>query len=716
MRRLAEFFLINNKLTAMLSLFIFIAGLLGMMMLNAESFPSVNFATAIVETNYRGAAPEDIESKITKPIEDKIRTVSGLKDVRSTSQSGKSRIVVRVDMDHEDVEEVMTDLEKAVNQVSELPTDLQEDPSFTEMKSEEFPAIEIAIVGANPNRTRDKLADQLKEDLEDSKRVKNVILSGFQKREFNILLNRQKLDQYHIGVSEVLSKLSARNVDVPGGDLTKDGNQQLVRIQAKVRSADDLRQMLIRSNFSGKGVLLGDVAEVIDGSEEARFLSRYNGQPATILVVNKKGGADTIELVGEVESIINRAKEENAGKFEIVVVNNEAKKVKNRLGILSSNAVSGLVLVIVFLLLFLPGRIGVVASLSLPIAVLATFGMMPFFGMNLDAITILALVIALGMLVDHSVVISENFTRLKKEGHTSMDAAVTSVEQLAMPITATALTTIGAFLPMLVTRGIMGEFIKFIPIVVTIALVVSLVESFFLLPLRLKWAGDRVKFSADEKSRDWFDGFTDRFERLMSRLVRHRYWVGLGFSALLIGSFVMLGVANRFELFPAEQTEIYLARFEAPTGTTLEKTAELGALLSKRVEETLGDNIRGVVSKIGSSQQHPTDPRGKEGDNLGILIMYASDYAKYNIDYRVIVEKLRHIKMPEFTSLEFEEQVNGPPVGAAVNATFRSNNLNHLNTVVETLKDEVSKLPGVYDLKIDDVIGDDEVLFMWTTA
>ena len=393
-----KFFLENYKLTIILSFMMIVFGFIGFKKLNAESYPTVNFAMAQIMTRYDGATASDVETKITKPIEDKIREVSGLKDVKSVSKSGLSKIFVRVDMDNEDEDAVLEELQKAVNQVSTLPPDLRDDPDYMEINSEEFPAIELAIIGDNTNRARDLMADSLKEELEDSKKVKNVREVGFKKRQFNIRLDDKKLEQYHIGLEEVLLKIRNRNVDIPGGDLEKLGVRKLIRVEGKIKDVDELGKLVIRSNFSGHQVLLRDIAEVVDGEEDANTLATFNGKPATFLIVNKKGGADTLALVEEVNKIIERFQKQYKDQFEIVVYNNEGEKVRKKLDILASNAITGLVLVVVFLFIFLPGKIGIVASMSLPLAVMATIGFMPIFGMNLDAITILALVIALGML------------------------------------------------------------------------------------------------------------------------------------------------------------------------------------------------------------------------------------------------------------------------------------------------------------------------------
>lgn len=711
MNTIIKFFIDNHKLTIILSLMMVVFGVLGFMKLNAESYPTVNFAMAQIVTRYDGATAVDVETKITKPIEDKIREVSGLKDVKSVSKSGLSKIFVRVDMDNEDEDEVLNELQKAVEQVSNLPIDLRDEPDYMEINSEEFPAIELAIIGDNSARARDILADTLKEELEDSKKIKNVRLVGFKKRQFNIRLDEKKLREHHIGLEEVLAKIKNRNIDVPGGELSKDGVRKLIRVEGKVKDAKELAQLVVRSNFSGKQILLEDIAEVFDGEEDAKTLASFNGKEATFLVVTKKGGADTLALVDEVNKILARYQKQYKDQFEILVYNNEGEKVSNKLDILSSNALWGLIFVVVFLFIFLPGKIGLVASMSLPLAVMATVGFMPIFGMNLDAITILALVIALGMLVDNSVVISENFARIQsEEGLGAQEAALKSVKQLWLPISTTAFTTIAAFLPMLVTKGIMGQFIKYIPIIVSISLLISLVESFFFLPMRLRFAGKKSdKESKSVTTIDWFHKFIQKFENMMDSFVRRRYLVGVGFGFLLVGSVLLMSKGNKFMLFPPEQTEIYIGRVEMPRGTSLKETQKELNRIENLIRSQLETWQRGVTTRAGTSSIGPTDPKGATGENHGLFTIYASNYAKFNVLYTDFLEKIRAIKSDEATSLTFEAMANGPPVGEPINGTFRSNNAANLNAMTEEIIQKLGAIPGVRDLKTDDILGEQEI-------
>lgn len=713
MKSLSKFFIENPKLTFVISLFLILFGFQGIKSMNAESYPSVDFAVALIETEYFGATPEDIEVKITKPIEDELRTVSGLKDVRSISQAGRSKIIVRVDMDNPKVvvKDVMGDIQRAIDRTKDLPVDLREKPKFTEIKSEEFAAMEIAVIGSNENRQRDLIADALKEDIEDDKNVKAVNPDGYREREFEIELSRGKLDQLHIGVDEVLAKIGNRNTNTPGGELEDSTLQRLVKVDAKIKNAEELGNTPIRSTFSGQVIFLKDVAKVIDGQEEPRILTRYEGKEATLLTVQKKGGADTLKLVANVRPLLKKYTDKYKGKAEFVIFNDEGVRVEAKLNTLSSNALSGLIVVIGVLLFFMPGRVGMMVAVSLPVILMATIGLMPYMGLTLNSITILALIIAMGMLVDNSIVIAEEWMRRRQEGASSLDAAVDTITFMWIPISATAFTTIAAFLPMLVTTGIMGRFIYAIPVVVTTALLFCLFECFLLLPMRLHFLGGSVDIAAAEhKKAGWFDKVAAKFEQFMALVVDHRYITALAMFSVIVFSFIVIGVFNKFILFPPDQTEIYTGRIELPENTKIEKTYEITKRVEEKIKAVLGDKyLAHSVSIAGNSLERPDDVQGQNGDNVGIVKMYATNWAKDNVPHTEYLAKLRTIKEPEARELVFEEQINGPPVGAPVTVTFRSNNGESLDAFLKKTLNDLQQVKGVFDTKIDEVFGPDEV-------
>lgn len=710
MKQLSKFFIENPKLTVVFIFFLLFYGVMGLKKMNAESWPAVDFATALVETEYYGATPEDIEVKITKPIEDEIRSVAGLKDVRSTSQAGRSKIVIRVDMDNPKVvvKDVMADLQRAIDRAKDLPTDLREKPKFIEIKSEEFAALEIAVVGANRNRQRDLVADALKEDLEDDRGVKEVKLDGYREREFEILMGRKKLDAFHIGVDEVLAKIAARNSNVPGGDLEDKVQRRLVKVDGKIKSAEELGEVVIRSNFNGQAVRLKDVARVRDGQETARVLTRYMGEEAVLMQVTKKSGADTLKLVAGVNPILERYRKQYP-ELKFVVFNDEGVRVQDKLATLSSNAISGLVVVIAVLLFFMPGRIGAMVAVSLPVSLMATIGLMPSFGLTLNSITILALIIAMGMLVDNSIVISDEYIRRRRLGNDSLTAAIETIGEMWIPISATAFTTIAAFLPMMVTTGIMGRFIYAIPVVVTTALMFCLLECFLLLPMRLHLVAQNIEVKEEDHKKTWFDHVSARFEKFMAFIVDHRYWTALVMLGIVVFSFIMIGVFNKFILFPADQTEMYVGRLDMPVNTKVEVTYQKTRELEQKIHEALGKEwLAHSISYAGTQLTRPDDVKGQNGDSVGLVRMFATEFAKFNVPHTDFLDKLRQIKI-EGAEVSFEEQINGPPVGSPVSVTFRSNNGQKLDELITRIEGELKKTPGVFDVKIDDIFGPDEV-------
>ncbi|MBN1783709.1 MAG: efflux RND transporter permease subunit [Alphaproteobacteria bacterium] len=709
MTKLVSFFTENLKLTLVLSLFMIFIGVVGLQRMKAETFPSVDFATAIVTTVYRGASASTIETKITKPIEDEIRTVRYIKDVKSVSQPGISRIIIRLDMDASgiDIPQTMGDLQRAIDRAADLPKDLENKPAFFELKSEEFPVLMIALSG-DPAYTREELSDTLKDFIEENKDVKSVGLEGYSDREFQVILNANSIQQKYVGINEILDKIATRNLNIPTGILKGDGIQKLTRVEATVTNLEDLENLVVRSTFSGGLLKIKDLATVQDSRKEKNLMTGYNGRPTTVLSVTKKAGVDTNELVADVKQKLNSFSKRHP-EFDFKIFYDESTKITSRLHILMNNAISGLIVIILTLFFFLPWRTAISTSLSLPIALMATLGVMAFMGVNLNTMTILALVIALGMLLDDNVVIAENFVRLREQGKSRFDAAVTSVKKLWLPITATALTTIAAFLPMLVTKGIMGRFIQWIPITVSLALTLSLIECFFFLPMRLRYfANPKVHLKRGEEA-DWFVKYEKKFERLILWLIQRRKKVLAGFFGIIIFSFILLFGANKFILFPSNQTEIYIGRYLTPKGTRIENTLDLGLELSKKIKQSFGDRAPHIVVKAGRTDDQVGGPNYREGANCGSLYIYVDEIARNDIPHTDFLKTLYAIKMDGFEDLSFEAQVNGPPVGSAIDVKFRSNSLDQLNAMIEKIKHALEQEKGVFDLKVDDSFSEDEV-------
>lgn len=714
-----SFFIKNKKFTMILTVMVVIFGLNGLKNLPSEAFPNVNMGVVKISTYYGGASASDIELKITKPIEEKIRSVSGLKKVRSVSQPGISSILTVVDIDNYSADDVIPDLQRALDSVTNLPNDLQTPPAFLEVKSEEFPLIELAITGGNSDRERFDIAEMVKEELEDNKKISGIQLPNFPKKYFAIKVDPDLLIKNKISLEQVSQSIQLRNRNIPGGFIETLSKQSLIKMDGKVTSLEELRDIVIRANFSGRTIRLSDVATIEESSEDPKMIASQNGEPAALMVVTKKAGTDLIDLADEVYPVLERVTKEQKNKFKFTIYNDEAKRVKNKVAILASNAFWGLILVVFFLIIFLPGRAGVMSALSLPLAMLATLGYMAYSGMTINTVTILALIIALGMLVDNSVVISENFNRLLSEGNSTFDAAYTSVKKLWLPISLTAFTTIAAFLPMLVTKGIMGQFIKYIPLIITASLLISLGESFFLLPARLvtkkaKKNGSSEGASEPEASKgDWFTNIIlPRFENVMSWLIKKRY-VGLVlFTVLIFGSLVLLLKFNKVNLFPSDQTEIYIGRVMFEQGTDIKTTDKVLADVASRIKSDNPKFVLNAISKAGADMVGPNDPKEKVGESVGQLVVLVNDYGKNELKTDDVVKILNSTPLPsEYGKIElsFEAIANGPPVGSPVEGVFRSGNKENLDAVIKGVIAKLESTKGIKDVQVNDVVGEDVI-------
>ncbi|MDA7705585.1 efflux RND transporter permease subunit [Rickettsiales bacterium] len=707
MYKITEFFIKNSKFTAVITLTILLIGIYSIQHIKSEARPPVDFATAVILTNYAGASASDIEAKITKPIEDEISTISDVKDIKSVSQPGKSTITIRLDIDKRglDIDKIMADLQRAVDRTPNFPIDLEDKPIFTEIKSEEILILQLAITGSNDNRARDIISKVIKEDLENNKNIKRVSMRGYKERRFNIDLDPIKMSQNNISILEVVNKIRSRNISVPSGNIESNILQALTRIEAKIQNVFDLENIIIRSNFNDQIIKLKDLAKITDSEEEIDVITNVNGNDATLLDIYKKSGADILKLIEQIKQKTLIYKEQYP-KINLQIAYDESLEVDKRLNILTSNAAIGLIIVLLSLFVFLPFRVAIYSSISLPIIISAIIGFMLFFNLTLNTITILSLVIVLGMLVDDSVIVSEKFAKYYRKGYNPRDAALLPIKNLAFPISITIFTTIAAFLPMLITKGIMGQFIKWIPIVVSLALFLSLIESFWLLPARL--ASIKNKVNHKIKETDWFTKFEIGFEKMIFILIKYRYLMLLSFLIVIFTSFFFLG-QNRFILFPNEQVNNYTIRVKLDKNNKIENTNQLLKEAAIKILDKLEDNIDVITGFAGISDFKEHLPKYSRGENVAYMSIDVNDYTEFNIAPSVIISKLKEIDFSEFEEITFESAVNGPPIGNDIEAVIQSNILKDIDQMISMIINDVKDIKGISNLSNDDVTGEDEV-------
>lgn len=707
MEKAIRYFASNGRITYLLTFLILLAGTFGAVSLRRESFPTVDFATMTISTVYPGASPDEIEDLISIPLEKELRTVEGFDKVFTVSQPSQSEITIQVELDGYDSDEVMDEAQRAIQRAN-LPADLLNPPRVIRVSSGEIPVFELGVVGGNSARERNRIAEDLQEVLEDIDGVANVRFNGHQEREFLVKLNQQKMLRAQVAPAEVNLMLASQLRDVPGGYVrSEDGNERLVRVKGKLADPNEIANLIIRGTFEGGQVRVRDVAEVVDGSAEAEILTRLNGRPATLITVTKKTKADTIDLVESITTKVEEFKSRIPKGFEIVPYTNEADRVQADLSIVQFNALLGLVLILIVLLFLLPGTIGFVASLSVPMIILAlTFGMTAA-GLTFNSITMIAAVICLGLLVDNSAVIAESYARNRAIGLVPLDSAVKAATAFFVPIVATVLCNFAGFAPMLVTTGIMGQFIYSIPVVITIALAFSMFETFFLLPARLTLTLRKKAPpppAEDSFETGWFGTVQRKFHGIVKVLLWRRYLTLLSITGIFISSLFVAAFLNRFELFPTDAAEFYIGRFDTELGASVEKTDQLAERLSQTVLgklKTNGVNFKAVVSFSGVSRIDAFDPQGRRAHNVGFVLVSISEQESMRISAKWLVDVLKTAKVEGLRDIRWQEIAGGPPVGRSLNIIFRSTNEEELAGMVRDFKAELAKIPGTENIEDD---------------
>jgi multidrug efflux pump subunit AcrB len=704
MKRVFEFFVDNWKFSFLMTFMVLILGLLAISQLQRETVPPVNFARVTITTIYPGASAEEVQDRVTKTIEEELRGVDGIIDVRSLSQSDRSEISIRIDIDGVSPDQTVNDIQRAVNRAaSRLPSDLEELPIIQELKAKEIPVIEYALTGVSPKRERELIADRLHELIEDVAGVSGVRFVGYREREMQILLEKNKLERESIALSEIVRILKDRIKNVPVGYIRNENQLTLVRLLGKVHDPASISELIIRSNDAGRAVRIKDLGSVVDAAERPEIMVRINGEPATLLIVTKKESADTIKVVEEVNAKISAFKKNLPPGYRLITYNDEGRRIENRLDIVTFNAVIGLMAVLVVLFVFLPGKVGIASSLSLPLCALATISYMVGQNANFNVITMVAIIICLGNLVDNSVVISEHYTSLREQNVEARQAAIQAARQFAVPFTASTVTIIAAFLPMLVTTGVLGQFIRWIPIVVAFALVMSLVEALTLLPSRLQFIHPSPVRKKEKQP--YFKRVESLFSGFIGFTLRHRYLTITAIVMLIVSGFLVSLKFNRFELFPAEGVEVYVGRLTAPPGTSIERMDHLAAGLSSAITRTLTpDMVDSVITQAGVSRSTVGDAGAKTGENFAtIRITLKPEKAEFN-DIKATLQKLRALTVPTgAASLTFEAlQSGGPPVGKPLTVTARSSDYGQLKEATAWLQQELSAITGVENIDNDE--------------
>ncbi len=694
MEKIATWFIRRPKVVNLIIVFIILAGVISLFNIKKQGYPSVDYGWISVSTIYPGASPSDVEEKVTIKLEESLKGVDGIKKSSSYSMESYSGIFLQVD-DNADISKVRDDVKEKVDKVTDLPDDAKKTVvSVLDVNS--TPVIEVAITGDASYNEKRAYAEDLEKKLLKSKFVGKITKEGFLDKEITIEADNSKLNQNYISLNELMRSISTQNFRMSAGDLKGDKEKKYV-VMSEFKKPLDVNNVIIKSSFEGEKIQVKDVANVKEGFKKPDHIVKYNGENAIILTIIKKPDADIINAVTDIHKVINNFKSKLPENIILNVIVDYSTDVKNLFQLVIDNAQLGFILVIIALIIMLNYKIAFWTAMGIPTSIFIAFALFPFLNITLNFISLIAIIIVLGMLVDDAIVIGENIFRYREAGFSPEEAAIKGLNEVLWPVITTVLTTIIVFLPMITMKGILGKFMREMPIVVSLMLAGSLIESIFLLPSHI--AHIKIKKKSERKGKTFFNKIEDLYEKFILITLKRKYFTILFFILFFIGSLILLVTGMKFILFPSDDGNIAYIKYRTERGTPLNITAEK----VKSIEEVLlnwpvSGEIAGFVTTNG--QESPSI--ASEGANMdspfmGNILIHLTPMRDRERIARDILKELKEKlnSLQGFEKLEADIVEDGPPVGRAVTVTILGNNDVVRNKLSAEIKNFLKEKPGV---------------------
>lgn len=696
-RALARASVGNHVAVNMATLAVALAGVVSYLEMPREVFPEFSLAHVEITTIYPGASPEDVERLVTLPIEDELEDLDGLDEMVSTSRAGLSSIDLTLSEDR-DPAAFLADVRAAIDRVVDLPDEI-EDPFVREVV-QEWPVISVFVYGKLSETDLRAVAEDQRRRLEALAGVSSVDLNGTRDPELWVEVDPLALERYALSLADVERAVAAHVRQVPLGSLSADSGQYLLRVDADVDAAAELIDLPVIARPDGTLLRLFDVARVSDTFERPVTLARFNGEACLHLQVNKASRGDAIDISQRVRDYVAAERATLPAGVELGLNSDLSIYIQNRLDVMRESATIGGVLVLISLLLFLNGRIALVTALGIPVSFLGGIALAHAFGISMNMMTMFALIIVLGMIVDDAIVVSENAFRLMEEGHSSDEAAILGTAQVGKPVLATILTSIAAFLPILMIDGTMGQFLLPLPLIVTFCLLASLCEALFVLPAHLAhWCRSApTRRAGGARKRHWYDPLMRAYGRALEVAIRWRY-VTVGTVVTVTVLLVALALWwIPFHLFDEFESKIFSVNMRMPASSSLEETSQRAQAVEDVVRGLPAEEVESMHTLVGITAVDSS--RWTFGDNLAQVWVELFEGGGRTRATKDVLDDLRARFEPPPPGIESIEilQPQAGPTGRAIDVSIRGPRLDVLEDLAERFVAYLEGLPGVRDV------------------
>ncbi|MCB9851934.1 MAG: efflux RND transporter permease subunit [Phycisphaerales bacterium] len=757
MTSLPRFSVNNPVIVNLMMVSVIVAGIYASIVMVREMFPETTPNQVRITTIYPGATPSEVEKGISSKIEEIIKDVDGVEELQTTNSEGVSSIAAVLYNDVDDVDQVVTDIKSAIDTIprDEFPEDAEE-PQVVKFEPQ-LPVINVSFYGDFDDHELKAYGRRLKDDILMIPGVTKARLQGTRNDEISVEVMPEKLIEYNLSLPQIRDAIAAANLDLPAGRIKTSSANVAVRTLGEEDRAAPISETIIRSDASGKVIRLRDVAEVHDTFEDVDVVSRFNASPAVTVTAYKTPSQDAIDISRKVQALVagktGRPLEQDwldrlkytlgfSGERERVEVyrqaqndpypkmgtlktsTNLARFIEGRLELLTRNGFWGLVWVFASLLLFLNWRVAFWVMAGLIVSVLGTLFAMHVLGQTLNLISMFGLIIVLGILVDDAIVVGEHVHTKIEQGVPPKQAAIEGTEEVTWPVVAAVTTTIVAFAPLVFIEGRMGDFMGVLPVIVSIALSVSLIEALTILPSHLaEWLKPHKAYdphALSERMRDSMKHVRNLqafviqgvllkgYDRLLQAAVRNRYvTMAVMFAMLMFCGGLVGGGRVGFVFMPKMDSETVVADLRMPVGSPINET-------EKRIE-TIETAIQALSEKdslytlIGSSYGADGSD-GSAASHIGQAILELKPVEQRDRTSDDIIRELRSKTndLSGIQSLKFASMTGGP-AGMPIDIEIRGDRLNDLVAASAIVKDKLKDFDGVFDVLDDFDAGRREV-------
>ena len=695
----------NHVLANLTFLLVMVVGLLSYLSLPRQQDPTINFNWIIITTVLPGASASDVEKKITDPLEDALRQVQDVDFMSSNSRESVSSILIRFeDIDARTFDKRVADLRREIqNKEDELP-DAAEDSLILEITSANgFASASVAVVGQGMDENLRRQARNVRKALERLDGVDRVDAIGLPDPELQVRFLPERLESLGLTPGQVADTVSAFFQDIAAGDTRLGERNWLVRL---VGADADPGTLAARTVVGATGeVQLQDIAVVERARAEPGQLTTFEDRPAVLLAIFKQADVNTIELVERIRDYLDGRNALSATTgVDLVLVDDQTVPTRNAIGLMQNNALIGLLLVLGVTWLFLGSRIALLTSIGIPFILAGTFWALGGIGETLNVMVLLGVVIVLGMLVDDAVVVVEGIYYRLRHGADAMSASIDALREVAAPVTAAVLTTMAAFAPLILLPGILGDFMRVVPMVVVIALAISLLEAFWMLPAHVIAAG--VSFRRPSRIHRLRVRFTHGLQigyvRLLVRALRYRWLtlvLVLGLFVAAVGTFAAGMV--RMDFFAADTIRLFYINIEMPPSTPLALTLQKVQEVEKAARARIRDGeARAILSYSGNMF---TETEQRIGDHLGQIMVGLNPQTPDLRTVEEMIEDMRDAVMavPGPVQTSFLRLSGGPPTAKPISIKVRGDDYGEIRAAADRLKAVMAGIDGLKDIEDD---------------